>query len=553
MLLRSLLLGALLYGWAGLLLAQAPLQNDPLAPPKLKAPKMEEPKKSAVRDPNFQLADPDENILDEARIRCDTASLIGLLKKLTPADEQLARVGLLIRQLGSAKFAEREAAAKELVRLGPSVAGALQEAASKNDAAEVRRAAKRSLELLGAGTSPQHILAAVRVLLKRETPDAVPALLGYLPNAANTDIEEEICFGLDGIAQKSCNVPKELLATLTDMHPKRRAIAACIVSNRGTPEQRALAKQLLKDPDPTVRLRTAQGLLAAKDASGVPTLIDLLGDEKFPIAWQAEELLHWAKGTGVGGPTVIVREGGEWATRCRAAWAAWWRDHQTNIDLRSVVKMTRRPSLFMVAKTDEPGFADAVRGCDGTMRWSWAGVTGARTVWQLLPNCHLLATGMPLDLLPRGIDGRPHFDVRYRQFIMEVDMTARTRWRYEVPSEWEFSLVEPIHDGRIHFVVGPHGHGFLSSNGIREFPRIHTGPLLPLNEFQPRSEKPVKSLGMVRAGNRFVCSRSAPIREIDDSGHTVAEIPISFAEDTKIVVIFPLLRLGFQQTVDRTK
>ncbi len=50
---------------------------------------------------------------------------------------------------------------------------------------------------------------------------------------------------------------------------------------------------MLTDADAGVRLRVAQGFLAARDARAIDVLIGLIETGSLDEAWQAEELLRW--------------------------------------------------------------------------------------------------------------------------------------------------------------------------------------------------------------------------------------------------------------------
>src|SRR6202020_2054013 len=101
-------------------------------------------------------------------------------------------------------------------------------------------------------------------------------------------------YAIDELALADGKIHLALINALGDRSPARRALAGCIVARTGSKEQKERAHLLLKDMDATVRLRTAQGFLAALDKTSIPTLIDLLDTTQVPIAWQAEELLVWA-------------------------------------------------------------------------------------------------------------------------------------------------------------------------------------------------------------------------------------------------------------------
>src|SRR5437588_614184 len=60
-----------------------------------------------------------------------------------------------------------------------------------------------------------------------------------------------------------------LAAALDDREPARRAAAALVLGRYGTSEQRAAVRRLLTDREAKVRLRAAQGLLAARDGTAL--------------------------------------------------------------------------------------------------------------------------------------------------------------------------------------------------------------------------------------------------------------------------------------------
>src|SRR5262249_32417297 len=133
---------------------------------------------------------------------------------------------------------------------------------------------------------------------------AAAVLLQHLPFAPDETTEEETWFGLDALAAADRRTHEALAAALADRAPARRAAAACVLGRVGTAGQHDTVARLLDDPEAVVRLRAAQGLLAGEDARGLPALIALLKEPDLGVAWQAEELLHWAAGDGAPGAAV---------------------------------------------------------------------------------------------------------------------------------------------------------------------------------------------------------------------------------------------------------
>jgi HEAT repeat protein len=316
-------------------------------------------------------ADFDEELLKEAGISSDANDLIDFLSRRSPEEVNPARIERLIRQLGSDDFNQREAATKELLRWGPVARKALQRAVADPDP----EIAKRSTDCLKKITHDEGLalpLAVVRLLVKQRLEESVAPLLRYLPFTQDEEVEEEIYYALDALIGKQGKVPLALHEALKDKTAARRAVAACLIGRRGDVEAREAVKQLLDDPAPLVRLRAAQGLLAAKDKTGLPALIALLDEPDVALSWQAEELLHWAAGDTapaevVGAATEKERQ------KCRDAWQAWHQAHADKLDLVQRYSDARRPGLLLIVSRDDNSRPSEgkvwLRGCDGKPRW----------------------------------------------------------------------------------------------------------------------------------------------------------------------------------------
>ncbi|MCI0457574.1 MAG: HEAT repeat domain-containing protein [Gemmataceae bacterium] len=375
-----------------------------------------------------EIADPDETLLREAGIGTDAASLTAFLHKQSASNADFQNLNSLIRQLGSESFAEREQAAKKLVALGAPAAYRLQPTVVDPDP-EVRRRAKACLSQIASTVNLDLQSAAVRLIVRRGSPGAVTALLHYLPSAPNEETIEDVVFGLDALAVVQGRVNPPLVAALHDPMPPRRAAAACIVARVGDSKQRALVRNLLKDPDPLVRLRAAQGLLCIKDPTALPVLIALLGEPSVGLSWQAEELLHWVAGerapmVTLGAAAADARE------KCRTAWEAWWRDWNTKRDWSELDGRKRQPGLMLVCETQRvprgcPGRV-WLSGCDGRPRWLLQDLQEPIDV-QLLPGNRLLLAEA----------SQPHLPQR----ITERDLEGRILWQVPVADSGGYSAV----------------------------------------------------------------------------------------------------------------
>lgn len=505
--------------------------------------------------PLVVVTDPDERALRSAGIDCGTDSLIAFLGRLSPDQPLLARIDALVSRLGAEKFAERTAAYRELVRIGPAARPALLKA-EQNPSAEIRRGAGRCLDEPAFKTPlAERAAAAIRLLVKRNAPGAIAPMLDYLPMAeANSELETAIAFRVDQLAARSKAAPPELVAALADANPAWRAIAACIVGRRGTAEQQGQVRRLLKDSNVNVRLRAAQGLLAGGHNDAVPALIVLLDAKPTYLAWQAEELLRWvAAGTGPHYPNgLYVGSGGDQATKCRVAWEKWWREQKETLDFAAIVRQPRRPFLFAMGWPIDFLFRPNAYGSDGMLRFHFQ-FAGTDAVGQFLPNGRLLAATPDY--------GEP-------PIFKEMDWsgTVHREFRPGIP-RFEPALLERLSDGRTHimarnnkFAVNEKGipiiqaghHMLLDEKGGPIIPAGRAQPFLDPAEFGAVPERPTSGLVTLLNGNRLVLDpRRERLLELDRGGREVGETWCWCNEGSRLYILFPLLRIGFDDLPGR--
>ncbi len=497
------------------------------------------------------LPDRDQIELSKARIDIGNEALVAFLRQSCVDEKLLGQLDQLVTQLGAQKYVDRTSAFEALVRLGPAAEHALWRA-FENENAEIRAAARRCLtQQASQGTTVDLRPAAVRLLVRRGAPEAVSTLLSLLPSAgADGELEEEIAFGLYQLAVSNDSLRPELITALKNGYPARRAIAACIVGARGNAPQRELVRDLLMDPEASVRLRAAQGLLASGDATAIPVLIALLSTAPLREAWQAEELLHWA---AEGAAPRIDPSGEVDAGRRRTSWEAWWSGRKGKIDFSSLARQPHRPCILAIwppvvappgGRRREPlGFGPAALGSDGTTRLD-LGVFGIRGAAQILPNGHLLAIGIPRHLKPEQAIGQ--------LFIMETDWAGRVHWSFELDRSMQGSLtmLKRLRDGRIHFAALAGRHTFLSASGKPLSSPGAIEPLKPVKEFSSERETPIPETITLRNGHRITLD---PLRnrilEWDRSNRLVGETLYTISGDcpvgSKPQLLFPLLQLGF--------
>ncbi len=283
-----------------------------------------------TRSEGAPAADPaDEKFLRQAGVPTEGPGLLAFLRRrtFTPDDEK--RAAALVRRLGDESYERRQQASDALAALGPVAMPYLRRAVHDTDP-EIRRRARACLEAVDSGREVVLAGAAVRLLAVRAPEGAPAVLLRFLPWAGDESVEEDVLLGLVALSPTGRPDPV-LVAALADPVPLCRAAAALVVGRAGTAAQRAGVRPLLADSDPRVRLRAAQGLVAAGSKDGLPTLLDLLTSAPAEIAGRAEGLL--ADVAGAAAPRVVLGGDDRQRRACRDAWEKWWKAQGDKLDL----------------------------------------------------------------------------------------------------------------------------------------------------------------------------------------------------------------------------
>jgi HEAT repeat protein len=219
-------------------------------------------------------AAPEENeaILKKADVATTGPGLLEFFRKRTLTGDAKERITKLVGQLGDNSYKVRRQTSKELVAYGasslPALRRALKESQEKvrqhgtgDTELELQERAAKCIHILVTDPGPALPLAALRVLRDRKPDGACPVLLGYVPFVDNRDVEEELLESLQALGVKDGKANRDLLAALKDKTPARRAAAAFVVGRIGDLNQRPAVRQLLEDPEPSVRLRAGQGII----------------------------------------------------------------------------------------------------------------------------------------------------------------------------------------------------------------------------------------------------------------------------------------------------
>lgn len=305
----------------------------------------------------------DEQVLKAAKAPIDGPALLEFLRSRTIDEERLRRIPALIEQLGHHQFLAREAASRELIQLG-RLAGAALEKGTQHPDPEIAVRSERCLTAIADRSETSLVVAAVRVLAVRNPSGAIEALLSYLPSVGDEVIEEEVLTTLGELGVRDGQPAPVLVEAARSERISRRLAAASALVRAAGMDHRNTVRQLLADPEPSVRWRVARLLLTVQDQSAIPTLIALVAEAPPEIARRADQVL----GILAGADRPAVRPtASESAPRrqCREDWIAWWRKHEQTIDLKKLEVLT----------ADDPNFTQVVQRSLKIVQESLAGNT----------------------------------------------------------------------------------------------------------------------------------------------------------------------------------
>jgi hypothetical protein len=294
----------------------------------------------------------DEKLLKAAGCPVDAPGLLEFFRKRTFGPKDQERAAALAGRLGDDRFEVRENASQELIKLGALARPYLRDALTNKDA-EVRRRAHDCLETIDGGPEPALVSAAARLLAGRSEAGSAAVVIAYMHWVPNEAVEEDVTLALMKVVEREKKVDAALVEALKDKSAVRRGAAALAVGRSGGDAERKEVRKLLADPETRVRLRAAQGLVAGRDKSGVPALIELL--RKGEAAPLAEDLL--ARVAGDKAPKVALGDTDESRRLCREAWEKWWTNHGDKVSLAS-------------AEVDPLVYDAPRRATDAATRWT---------------------------------------------------------------------------------------------------------------------------------------------------------------------------------------
>lgn len=387
-------------------------------------------------------AEVDEQLLKSAGLASDGPALVAYFRQRTVGEEDRARILALIKQLGDHRYAIRERATMDLIAVGLPAVGLLRQ--SSNDAdVEIARRAERCLKAIERVPSTALSAAAARLLARAKPAAAAEVLLAYLPLADDESVADEVREALAALAGRDDRPEPLLVKALDDPLPLRRGAAGEALVKCRRADATQLARKLMTDPDPEVRVRVTLAVVThAKDKTAVPAVIGLLADVPQNLGWRVEEVM--VRLAGETAPAVSLGTDDEGRKRCRDAWSKWWADHAGTTDLAKLDSAPRLLGFTLVVMMDQRGIAGKVMEINANRE----------VVWKIEGLTH------PRDAIVIGKD-RVLIAEQNGSQISERDFAGVVKWNKQVVQPM---AVQPL----------PNGHVFVANrNQLLEFDEKH--------------------------------------------------------------------------------
>ncbi len=254
-------------------------------------------------------------------------SLLDELKSRTITGATTSQVQSLIEKLGDDSFEVRQNAEIELKKLGSRITPLLREAL-KNPDLEIRNRAAKCLAAIENDKTPPLSPVTIRLIALRKPKGAVEALLDYLPFAEDEAIADEIQLALTATAYSNNKAHQALLQALTDKLPVRRAAAILALANGPCQDYLPQLRELLKDKDPTVRVKSAIALAPLQQPDAVLTAINVLRESPGEPAVLAEDFLFRLARDN---PPQALPDGESNRGKRANAWEKWWSENKATL------------------------------------------------------------------------------------------------------------------------------------------------------------------------------------------------------------------------------
>ena len=383
MFVSRLMLLALLFGWATLSQAQ-PVFKRMLV---------------KAKEPTADQLALDTKALESANLSADKPeTMIAYLKQRTLSDSDLQKIQNVIKNMGDEQFEERVKASLTAEKFGPAAIGPLRTAAQGDPDPEIAFRAGETLKRIEKVPHTAIASAVARALGKTKSPDAVAAMLGFLPMADSTGVEDDLHAAIAILAIREGVTDPAILAALEDKLPSRRATAAIawLEASAGNPQLSADAAKkvkvaLAKETDGETKFSVGFTLATVtRDVDAVAELITSIPDLSRGRIWQAEDFLIQLAGKNA--PKTKMGPLKPDLEKARDSWRKWWDGAKGTTDFSKLDFKPTTTGRIALMTMDQSGWGNgwlAEFGPDMRRRWRMSGIN-APADFQFLPNGRVL-------------------------------------------------------------------------------------------------------------------------------------------------------------------
>ena len=230
----------------------------------------------------------DAALLKKYGVEANAESIGALLASLQPGGKTTRQVELLLQRLGHDRFAEREAAMAELLRMS-TVPLELVNQAAKGDDPEIRWRAEIVSKQAGK-QSKQLLRAALHLIQQHQLQGLAKQVLGILPQCQDASLRRTAQQALIMTAMEGDEDRLRAALSHPDI-PTRITSMRALVRLAGA-EATAAIHPLLRDASEEIRLATALALANLGDREAMVTLATLLDSPKLEVRVRGVQALR---------------------------------------------------------------------------------------------------------------------------------------------------------------------------------------------------------------------------------------------------------------------
>jgi HEAT repeat protein len=237
--------------------------------------------------------------LEEHEIGADLDGVRRFLQPPGPSEEDVRLAGLWAAQLGSEKFAEREAASQKLLAMGLDAWEAVERATKSKDA-ETRARARGLFQRLSKLKEQRDaaLPAVLRTIVRRKMQGLTPQLLKIAPHA--TSYAAEDCLRRALWASVTRDDAESLREAIAKGPSAARTAAALALPAAMGEQARDALQPLLEHEDFSTRLAAAQALAPLAREASFRVLVQGLEAEELPARMKAAQVLQSLTGEHFG-------------------------------------------------------------------------------------------------------------------------------------------------------------------------------------------------------------------------------------------------------------